>query len=95
LKLEEWVSLEEEARIKMPACTFCKKAYEFPKGTTVIQKDGSVRYFCSSKCRKNMEMGRTNKKVKWIQKSDIVKEEKAKKEASRKARIEAERADKN
>ena len=62
----------------MPVCTFCKKGYEFPKGTTVVQKDASVRYYCSSKCRKNMEMGRLNKKVKWIRKSDIVKVEKAK-----------------
>ncbi len=73
----------------MPTCSFCKKAYEFPKGTTVIQKDNSVRYFCSSKCRKNMEMGRLNKKVKWIVKSDIVKSEKAKREAAWKAKQEA------
>ena len=66
------------ARIKMPVCSFCKNAYEFPKWTTVVQKDSSVRYFCSSKCRKNMEMGRLNKKVKWIRKSDVVKAEKAK-----------------
>jgi len=65
-------------RIKMPVCSFCKKSYEFPKGTTVVQKDSSVRYYCSSKCRKNMEMGRLNKKVKWIQKSDIAKDEKVK-----------------
>lgn len=74
----------------MPVCTFCKNNYEFPKGTTVVQKDSSVVYFCSSKCRKNMEMGRLNKKVKWIRKSDIVKADKAKKDAAYKARMEAE-----
>ncbi|NPE26605.1 50S ribosomal protein L24 [Methanococcoides sp. SA1] len=73
----------------MPVCSFCKESYEFPKGTTVVQKDNSVRYFCSSKCRKNMEMGRLNKKVKWIVKSDIVKAEKAKREADWKAKQEA------
>ena len=62
----------------MPVCSFCKNAYEFPKGTTVVQKDSSVRYYCSSKCRKNAEMGRLSKKVKWIRKSDVVKAEKAK-----------------
>ena len=67
----------------MPVCTFCKKGYEFPKGTTVVQKDSSVRHYCSSKCRKNMEMGRLTKKVKWIKKSDVVKAEKAKYEASK------------
>ena len=73
----------------MPVCSFCKKPYEFPRGTSVVQKDSSVRYYCSSKCRKNMEMGRLNKKVKWVRKSDIVKSEKAKKEASYEARQEA------
>ena len=61
----------------MPVCFFCKSPYKFPKGITVVQKDGSARYYCSSKCRKNMEMGRNSKKVKWIQKSDIVKSKKA------------------
>lgn len=70
----------------MPVCSFCKNAYEFPRGTTVVQKDSTVRYFCSSKCRKNMEMGRLNKKVKWIRKSDIVKAEKAKHMAAKAAK---------
>ena len=62
----------------MPVCSFCKKGYEFPKGTTVVQKDSTPRYFCSSKCRKNSEMGRLSKKVKWVKKSDVVKAERAK-----------------
>jgi len=52
----------------MPVCSFCKGTYEFPKGTTVVQKSGDVRYYCSSKCRKNSEMGRLSKKVKWVKK---------------------------
>jgi len=62
----------------MPVCSFCKKAYKFPQGVTVVQKDSSVRYYCSSKCRKNFELGRNSKKVKWIQKSEVVKSKKAK-----------------
>ena len=65
----------------MPVCSFCKESYEFPKGTTVVQKDSTARYFCSSKCRKNMEMGRRNKKVKWVQKSDTLKAERSKRQA--------------
>jgi large subunit ribosomal protein L24e len=65
----------------MPVCSFCKEQYEFPKGVTVVQKDASVRYYCSSKCRKNAEMGRRNKKVKWVQKSDTLKAERAKRQA--------------
>jgi len=41
-----------------------------------------------------MEMGRLNKKVKWVRKSDIVKAEKEKREADWKARQEALRAKK-
>ena len=33
---------------------------------TIIQKDGVPRFYCSGKCRKNSEMGRDNKKVKWV-----------------------------
>jgi large subunit ribosomal protein L24e len=62
----------------MPVCSFCKKGYEFPMGTTVVQKSGDVRYYCSSKCRKNSEMGRVSKKVKWVKKSDVVKALRAK-----------------
>jgi large subunit ribosomal protein L24e len=62
----------------MPVCSFCKESYEFPQGTTVVQKDGNVRYYCSSKCRKNSEMGRTAKRVKWVTKSDVAKEAQAK-----------------
>lgn len=62
----------------MPVCSFCKNAYKFPKGTTVVQKDSSIKYYCSSKCRKNSEIGRLAKKVKWIKKSDIVKDSKKK-----------------
>ena len=71
----------------MVVCSFCKNNYEYPRGTTVVQKDGSAKYFCSSKCRKNLEMGRLNKKVKWIRKSDVIKDEKAKKDASFKAKM--------
>jgi len=52
----------------MPPCTFCKNNYEWPRGITIVQKDGSVKYFCSSKCRKNEKMGRDSKKVRWVKK---------------------------
>lgn len=58
----------------MPACSFCKNNYEFPRGLTVVQKDGSIRYYCSSKCRKNNNLGRISKKVKWVTKGDAFKQ---------------------
>ena len=50
----------------MPRCSFCKQMYEFPRGLTVIQNDGSLMYFCSSKCRKNNKLKRDPKKTKWV-----------------------------
>ena len=52
----------------MPTCSFCKNNYEFPRGLTLVLKDGTPKYFCSSKCRKNFQMGRDNRKVKWVKK---------------------------
>jgi ribosomal protein L24E len=40
--------------------------YEFPKGLSLVLKDGTVKYLCSAKCRKNFAMKR--RKVKWISK---------------------------
>lgn len=52
----------------MPKCTFCKQTYELPRGLTIFLNDGGSLDFCSSKCRKNFELGRDNKKVKWVKK---------------------------
>lgn len=52
----------------MPKCSFCKKMYEFPFGLTLVLNDGSILYFCSSKCRKNWQLGRKSGKVKWVKK---------------------------
>jgi large subunit ribosomal protein L24e len=65
----------------MPVCTFCRGQYEFPRGTTVVMKDGAVKFYCSSKCRKNSEMGRKSKKVKWVRKADHMKKKDVKKKA--------------
>ena len=48
----------------MPKCSYCEKNYEFPRGLTYILKDGTVNHLCSSKCKKNMSMGR--RKVRWL-----------------------------
>ncbi|MFZ5955445.1 MAG: 50S ribosomal protein L24e [Nanoarchaeota archaeon] len=60
----------------MPVCSFCKKSYEIPRGMTIVQKDGTIKYFCSSKCRKNFEMGRDARKVKWVKKQKKIDEKK-------------------
>lgn len=50
----------------MPTCSFCKKNYEVPRGLTVFTIDGRSVYYCSSKCRKNFNLGRDPKKVNWV-----------------------------
>ncbi len=66
----------------MPKCVYCGKMYEFPRGTTVVTNKGNIHYFCSSKCRKNKELGR--RKVRWIEAkkplgAKVAKKSKAKK----------------
>ncbi len=48
-------------------CSFCNK--EIPKGTGImyVKKDGTIYYFCSKKCEKNMlKLKRKAKKLKWV-----------------------------
>ncbi len=64
----------------MPTCIFCKKNYYEHKGLTVFLNDGRAIHFCSSKCRRNFNLGRDNKKVNWVRrkkkgvKKEIVEE---------------------
>ncbi len=49
----------------MTKCSYCGKEYDVPHGMTLVQKDGTIKHLCSSKCRKNMLMGR--RKVRWVE----------------------------
>ncbi len=47
-------------------CSFCGKEIEPGTGRMYVRKDGSVLYFCSSKCYKNMiELKRVPRRVTW------------------------------
>jgi large subunit ribosomal protein L24e len=52
----------------MTKCSYCGKNYEIPRGLTLVLKDGTIKYLCSSKCRKNWRMKR--RKVRWISKKE-------------------------
>jgi large subunit ribosomal protein L24e len=52
----------------MPKCSYCGKLYEPPRGLSYVLKDGTVKYLCSGKCKKNMFMKR--RKVNWIRKGE-------------------------
>ncbi|MCW7074248.1 MAG: 50S ribosomal protein L24e [Candidatus Methanospirare jalkutatii] len=65
-------------------CSFCKA--EIPPGTgkMFVRRDGSVLFFCSSKCEKNMlKLGRKSRKVKWVSKQKAKAKTEAEAEASR------------
>ena len=50
----------------MPTCSFCKKHYDAPRGLTMFTFDGRSIHFCSSKCKRNLDLKRDPKKVNWI-----------------------------
>ena len=53
----------------MPTCSFCKKIYRNPRGLTIFTFDGRSIFYCSSKCRRNAELGRDPKKTNWVKKT--------------------------
>ncbi|MGD8545372.1 MAG: 50S ribosomal protein L24e [Candidatus Bathyarchaeota archaeon] len=62
---------------KSRKCSFCGN--EFPPGTGMmyVKDDGSVLWFCSSKCRKSsLKLRRDSRKLKWT--TYFGKEEKGK-----------------
>jgi large subunit ribosomal protein L24e len=51
-------------------CSFCGRGIEPGTGLLFARNDGSVLWFCSSKCRKNsLKLRRNPRKVKWVMKS--------------------------
>ncbi len=59
-------------------CTFCGEKVEPGTGKMLVKKDGSIHYYCSSKCENNMKLGRIPRLTEWVRQP--VKVQKAKKE---------------
>tara|TARA_Y100000310_G_scaffold187112_1_gene187202 strand:- start:2130 stop:2444 length:315 start_codon:yes stop_codon:yes gene_type:complete len=70
----------------MPTCSFCKKHYNLPRGLTVFLFDGKSLHFCSSKCKRNLDLKRDPKKVNWVKREK--KGKKAQEQAEKKAELE-------
>ncbi|MBD3210245.1 50S ribosomal protein L24e [Candidatus Micrarchaeota archaeon] len=50
----------------MVNCSFCDSPIMKGSGVMFVKKDGSVFYFCSSKCKKNsLGMKREGRRQKW------------------------------
>ncbi|HLB70836.1 MAG: 50S ribosomal protein L24e [Candidatus Methanoperedens sp.] len=54
-------------------CSFCGGGIEPGTGKLYARKDGTVFYFCSSKCQNNSDLGRIPRKVKWAEASRKVR----------------------
>ena len=48
-------------------CSFCGDAIESGTGKLYAKKDGTIFYFCSSKCQANSDLGRIPRRVRWTE----------------------------
>ncbi len=51
----------------MAKCNFCGSEIEKGTGMIYVEKVGKVYHFCSSKCERNVDLGRKPKNVRWTQ----------------------------
>jgi large subunit ribosomal protein L24e len=49
-------------------CTVCGKEMPTGTGTTFVWNDGRIVYYCGSKCRANVGLGREPARINWIRK---------------------------
>lgn len=72
----------------MVNCSFCGAEIKKGTGKMFVKDNGTVLYFCKSKCEKNMlKLGRDARKFKWTtfyEKGEAPKVEKTTKKASKK-----------
>jgi large subunit ribosomal protein L24e len=52
----------------MAKCSFCSRNIPDNEGLMVVQNDGKVRWYDSSKCEKNAKLGRLPRNVAWVRK---------------------------
>lgn len=46
-------------------CGYCASEIEPGTGFMLVKNDGTIMWFCSSKCFKNYKLGRDPKKLPW------------------------------
>ncbi|MDD4983742.1 MAG: 50S ribosomal protein L24e [Candidatus ainarchaeum sp.] len=48
-------------------CSFCSKEIKEGNGVEYVKNDGTIFFFCSSKCQKNkLKLKRNPNKVRWV-----------------------------
>ncbi|MDH5448010.1 MAG: 50S ribosomal protein L24e [Candidatus Bathyarchaeota archaeon] len=51
---------------KSRLCSFCGHEFQQGTGQMYVKNDGTILWFCSSKCRKNsLKLRRDARKLKW------------------------------
>jgi len=60
-------------------CSFCKTELVKGTGKMFVKTDGTIFYFCSSKCQNNWKLKRDPKKVNWVRKKQTSKKNEPKK----------------
>ncbi|MCF7860824.1 50S ribosomal protein L24e [Candidatus Woesearchaeota archaeon] len=59
----------------MAKCRFCGETIKSGTGKMYVKSDGTIFYFCKSKCEKNMlKLGRKPAKIKWTKECQENKE---------------------
>lgn len=53
--------------VDMRTCSFCGENIDPGTGKMFIRRDGTIFYFCSSKCQSNARLGRVPRRVRWTQ----------------------------
>jgi large subunit ribosomal protein L24e len=46
-------------------CSFCGSEIEPGTGKMFVKKDGTIQYFCSTKCENNNKLGRIPRLTRW------------------------------
>jgi large subunit ribosomal protein L24e len=60
---------------EMTKCVFCGKDEKEFKGVHYLKNDGSVNYFCTTKCQKNaLKLKRDKRKIRWTEAFHIKRE---------------------
>jgi len=81
-------------------CSFCGETIERGTGKFLVRRDGTLQWFCSSKCEKNHKLGRSPIKTRWTRtyrkfKGKLTKAEERKEvEAEAEKKAEAEKDEK-
>ncbi|MBN2101708.1 MAG: 50S ribosomal protein L24e [Candidatus Aenigmarchaeota archaeon] len=60
-------------------CSFCNETISKTAGKMFVKTDGTIFYFCSSKCQNNYKLKRNPKNIGWVRKKQTSGKETAKK----------------